>query len=107
MVGEIIECAACQREFAKKRKNHYCCSKRCNRRVRGSGWRWLREAVLMRDSDSCQSCEATDCPLDAHHVEPLCYGGTNDLDNLTSLCKPCHREAHRAYEAQHRKEKAA
>jgi 5-methylcytosine-specific restriction endonuclease McrA len=99
MVGQVVECAnpECGISFAKKRSNHYCCSAKCRRAVRGSAWRWVREAVLIRDQDTCQTCEATDCPLDAHHKTPLCYGGTNDLDNLVSLCKPCHHKEHRTW----------
>ncbi|MDO4718002.1 MAG: HNH endonuclease signature motif containing protein [Propionibacteriaceae bacterium] len=27
---------------------------------------------------------------EAHHVIPLEHRGTQDMDNLRSLCKPCH-----------------
>jgi len=27
---------------------------------------------------------------EVHHIIPLSQGGTNDLDNLMSLCKSCH-----------------
>ena len=26
------------------------------------------------------------------HIKPLAYGGTNDITNLHSLCKSCHKE---------------
>ena len=30
------------------------------------------------------------CEVD--HQVPLCFGGTNELDNLAALCEECHRE---------------
>lgn len=92
-----IECAGCGRTFIKKTPQHYCCSAKCMRLVRGSAWKWIREAALLRDADTCQKCGASDCPLDAHHLQPLCCGGSNDLDNLTSLCRPCHHTEHRSW----------
>jgi 5-methylcytosine-specific restriction enzyme A len=65
----------------------------------GSEWTKLREEVLRRDKYLCQQC------LRDGHVTPLCVrpydhavdhikgkanGGTDDLDNLQSLCSGCH-----------------
>ena|ERR1041385_6816560 len=30
-------------------------------------------------------------PFEVHHIVPLSAGGTNDENNLTLLCRPCHR----------------
>jgi hypothetical protein len=29
---------------------------------------------------------------EVHHIKPLSHGGTNESDNLMSLCTPCHSE---------------
>ena len=31
---------------------------------------------------------------EVHHILPLSRGGTNDEDNLMSLCKSCHSKIH-------------
>jgi len=36
--------------------------------------------------------------LTVHHVVPLCFGGTDELDNLIPLCRTCHRIVHRSLE---------
>lgn len=46
----------------------------------------------------CEKCfSKTDVHL--HHKIPLKTGGTNDYDNLISLCEECHWEFHRHFEA--------
>jgi 5-methylcytosine-specific restriction endonuclease McrA len=41
----------------------------------------------------CESCDSRE-NLDAHHVIPRSEGGTDDKDNIITLCKPCHRQVH-------------
>lgn len=59
----------------------------------GSAWDKLRQLVLQRDAGLCQACRAegrvTAGNLVDHKV-PKFEGGTDDLDNLQVLCKPCH-----------------
>lgn len=94
-----IECAreGCYNSFTPKNAQHGFCSAKCRRAARGSHWRFIREAVLIRDQDTCQDCNSTDCPLDVHHLIPLCKRGTNRLYNLVSLCRCCHRQRHRSW----------
>ncbi|HKP51501.1 MAG TPA: HNH endonuclease [Chloroflexia bacterium] len=95
----VITCAkeGCTNTFVPKNAQHGFCSTRCRRSARGAGWRFVREAALLRDNDTCQDCHETDCKLEVHHRVPLCKGGDNRLYNLTTLCKSCHRSKHRTW----------
>ncbi|AGT09974.1 HNH nuclease [Paracoccus aminophilus JCM 7686] len=66
-----------------------------NRHERGYGAAWdrLRIAILERDKRLCVLCIRSGRPVVAHsvdHIVPKSKGGTDDLDNLQSLCRPCH-----------------
>lgn len=51
-------------------------------------WQELRAKVFERDGYACTYCgDGNDLTCD--HVVPLVRGGTNDLDNLTTACRPC------------------
>lgn len=50
--------------------------------------RTLRRMVFARDGDKCQVC-GTDRRLTVDHLHPYIYGGTDDLDNLRTLCHSC------------------
>jgi 5-methylcytosine-specific restriction endonuclease McrA len=50
-----------------------------------------RAAVLRRDGYRCVMCSATD-QLDADHIVAVALGGTDELSNLQTLCKRCHRK---------------
>jgi 5-methylcytosine-specific restriction endonuclease McrA len=56
----------------------------------------LREKVLARDRHCCQAagCNRTRF-LEVHHKIPRALGGSNKLENLTTLCSRCHRFVHR------------
>lgn len=58
-----------------------------------SPWRWaiLRDEVFRRDGYRCQYCGAEDAPLEPDHVHPVIRGGSNDLENLVTACRPCNR----------------
>lgn len=55
----------------------------------------LRERVLRRDGYRCVHCGAGDDGLEVHHVIPVFEGGANTLPNVVSICRVCHRHAHR------------
>ncbi len=63
---------------------------------RGYNREWrekIRPEVLGRDGYKCQSCGANLMgKKQAHvdHIVPLARGGTNDIDNLQTLCASCH-----------------
>jgi 5-methylcytosine-specific restriction endonuclease McrA len=95
-----LECArdGCTSTFVPKNAQHGFCSPKCRRAARGAGWRFVREAALRRDKDTCQDCAAEDCPLEVHHIIALCKGGSNKLTNLVSLCRGCHKARHKSWE---------
>lgn len=58
--------------------------------------------VKHRDNYTCQRCGWRNehggeyRQLEAHHITPLSWGGPEfDLNNGTTLCRPCHEEVHR------------
>ena len=62
---------------------------------RGYGWRWqkLRVQILKRDGYLCTACIERGRPTpatDVDHIKPKANGGSDEPDNLTSMCKPCH-----------------
>lgn len=65
----------------------------------------LRHEVFARDKHRCVDCgksPATDgVVLHAHHLKMVSEGGTNDVDNLVTVCPDCHAGRH----AQMRKER--
>lgn len=62
-------------------------------RMQGRGWAAIRARILKRDSGLCQDrewgCEVH--AVEVHHIVPIELGGTNEDDNLVSLCAPCHQ----------------
>ena len=62
--------------------------------AKGAEWERLRQQVKDRDDHRCQYCGGAG-RLEVHHVIELERGGTNDLDNLSALCRTCHIEKHR------------
>jgi hypothetical protein len=55
-----------------------------------------RWAVLKRDNYRCSKCGASPASdhtveLEVNHVTPVARGGTNDLGNLQTLCRPCNQ----------------
>ncbi|MBI4298456.1 MAG: HNH endonuclease [Chloroflexi bacterium] len=57
-------------------------------------WADLSQSIKKRDRFRCTQCGASDVELHVHHVVPLSQGGSNDLDNLVTLCASCHSEIH-------------
>jgi len=52
----------------------------------------VRKAVIIRDNNCCQNCGATNCRIEVHHIVPRRLKGNNTIDNLISLCEPCHEK---------------
>ena len=67
---------------------------RYNGVAKGAEWERLRQQVKDRDDHRCQRCGGAG-RLEIHHVIELVHGGTNDLDNLSALCRLCHIDKHR------------
>ncbi|MDE0658047.1 MAG: HNH endonuclease [Gammaproteobacteria bacterium] len=68
---------------------------------RGAQWRRVRRHVLERDGYACCRCGRRGVRLEVDHVVPLKDGGTDDLSNLQTLCKPCHAAKTRAENTVH------
>lgn len=68
----------------------------------GENWRDMRRKCRERDNYICQDCGVEEhdygMELSVHHLIPFTifdnYKEANKLDNLISLCEPCHRIRH-------------
>lgn len=54
----------------------------------------LKQEVRERDGFRCQACGATGVPLHVHHRKLRSQGGTEQMENLVSVCDECHRFIH-------------
>ena len=66
------------------------------RRHYGKQWRKVR-SIYIKAHPYCEECYKNGVMVPAeqvHHVKPLSEGGTNDFENLMSLCKSCHSRIH-------------
>jgi len=52
--------------------------------------------VLHRDNHTCQNCKdkSKDKRLEVHHIIWRTNGGSDEADNLVTLCKTCHDKVH-------------
>ena len=57
----------------------------------GRPWRRIRERILLRDKYTCQRCGHIGTDLEVDHIINVAQGGTDDDENLQSLCIPCHK----------------
>ena len=65
-------------------------------RYHSASWRQIRRMQLQRQP-LCECCLKENRYSKAtlvHHLRPLAEGGTNEADNLMSLCGPCHSRLH-------------
>lgn len=53
--------------------------------------RVLRKSIIKRDGGCCKICGTTQ-RLTVHHIDPICYGGSDNPSNLVTLCKECHNK---------------
>jgi 5-methylcytosine-specific restriction protein A len=53
----------------------------------------VRKYVHQRDNYQCRFCGKTgqETQLEVDHIISLATGGSNDLSNLQTLCRPCNR----------------
>jgi hypothetical protein len=69
--------------------------------ARGPNWQAQRRRAKARDQGTCQHCGAVG--TDVHHIRPFRlfndYRVANRMDNLITLCAPCHRRADAAFQA--------
>ena len=52
--------------------------------------------MFKRDGYRCRECGASkdETSLEIDHIVPVARGGTNDIDNLQTLCRECNRMKH-------------
>lgn len=50
-----------------------------------------RQAILARDGWQCVTC-GSDENLEVDHIRPTYVGGSDEPDNLQTLCRKCHRQ---------------
>jgi hypothetical protein len=97
-----VKCLNCGKEFEKYNtmKQRLYCSNNCQKELRKikqpsyNEWQLLREERLEKDNYTCQDCKKHDNYL-VHHVIPLALEGSNDVNNLITLCDECHGERHK------------
>lgn len=51
----------------------------------------IRTRILLRDEYNCRKCGRRES-LNIHHIQAVMDGGSDEDDNLITLCVPCHRE---------------
>jgi len=51
----------------------------------------LRLECFKRDKGVCQLCMGCKTNIEAHHIIPLNENGEDTLENLITLCEPCHK----------------
>lgn len=54
----------------------------------------LREEILKRDGYTCQECGSRE-NLQIHHIKYRSKGGSDDPENLVTLCELCHYRKHK------------
>ncbi|WP_026499311.1 HNH endonuclease [Butyrivibrio sp. WCD2001] len=70
----------------------------------GRSWQKIRD-IYAKAHPYCELCyeKGFMVPMEhVHHKKPLAEGGTNDFDNLQSLCKSCHSRIHSEHGVKHR-----
>lgn len=58
------------------------------------GWSSHREAIINRDNYTCQICGKKNIRLEVHHIIFRSQGGTDNENNLITLCGDCHNGIH-------------
>jgi 5-methylcytosine-specific restriction endonuclease McrA len=86
-------CCQCGGDIEKGSGRRKFCSEKCARDFSAQFfWGMMRHRVFERDKGACQICgtETQMIGFDVDHIVPLVEGGTNAMENLRILCRPCH-----------------
>jgi hypothetical protein len=54
-----------------------------------------RELFIERGHWFCQNCDKGSTHLSMHHIIPLEWGGSNDIENIVPMCYTCHKAIHK------------
>jgi 5-methylcytosine-specific restriction endonuclease McrA len=86
--ADMKRCPVCTRERKRDRKQQLIVQKKRADSIRKKISKAKRQRVYDRDHNRCLACSSPwDLTLD--HILPLYLGGTNDEDNLQTLCGSC------------------
>ena len=58
------------------------------------GFENTKAMVLNRDNYTCQCCKTKKGTLHVHHIVYRSQGGSDEIENLTTLCEYCHKNLH-------------
>lgn len=58
------------------------------------GFESTKAQILYRDGYKCQNCGKTKCKLEVHHIVFKSKGGSDEPENLITLCHDCHWKVH-------------
>lgn len=123
MKGRYVLCRVCDKPiWCQPGKTHRYCSKKCKdlavsiyawernthmprtgrKKYYGPNWHQQRRLARERDGFRCTRCGVHENEygkeLSVHHKIPFVYFDSyieaNKLENLVSLCEPCHRKVH-------------
>lgn len=70
-------------------------SKRLSPARYGDDWDKIRYLIYLKDRFTCQHCGIQGKRLDVHHKIPFLISFDNSLNNLITLCRPCHMKEER------------
>jgi len=59
-----------------------------------ANWDEISHNIRAMDGFRCRQCGDSSSELNVHHITPLSAGGSNDPENLITLCKFCHAQQH-------------
>ena len=103
------QCPWCGGEVNNKRRR-FCCDECRQAFANATVWNRGRDPyslrMLYRDNFTCQECgefhafinefgmiiPIDDGELEVHHIVPVAEGGGDEQQNLSTLCKRCHKE---------------
>ena len=81
-------------EHAKTEQRRYNATERTSEAKKRYGYHWKKiRAKFLNSHPFCEECRKNGryvIATEVHHILPLARGGTNSIDNLMPLCKPCH-----------------
>jgi len=94
-------CKHCGKEFISASKNAKYCSDSCKQKNYRARQRSLSKDGIsiksyykMFENTPCEICSWNKTTRDIHHIKEVVNGGTNELNNLISVCPNCHRMIH-------------
>jgi 5-methylcytosine-specific restriction endonuclease McrA len=87
------KCPDCQRRYERDKSARRRATSTATRTRGSTAWQHMRELARARDG-GCTYRNQGGCngALAVHHIVPLEQGGTNQLDNLVTVCRAHHEQ---------------